>query len=475
MMLKSLLHAWPYVASIALTKGLAVITIPVLTAYMAPEDVGYLDVAASLLEFIGLIFAMGLADTLFRFSGVQRTQAERNREAAVITGSALALALAFGILVQLFIPVVISAWDLPIQEWALRLSILGATLGGLIELPLAWLRLGNKPKLFLLFTASRGVLQALAMVVLLMNGYGINAILVANGALDVVLALSLLTLQISRTGIAFSRQGFQRTIHFGLPLVGGALAMFALGSCDRWFLVTAIAPETLAHYSIAVKLALAAPLLLQPFGLWWYAKRIAVLEEPQGLSHSADVVLLGFWVLVVGALGTALLAPIFIAWLLPASYLPAIAYVPWLVLGFALNELCSLLNVGSYRAQHGLHVLAVNAAGGSAAVLGYWLLAPGYGVAGAILATLIGHGLRLLLFLGLYHRCAPIPYRLPQMALFAGLAVLAVVAQPLSAGLLWQLVYAAAAGLAMLAAGYAVMLRLKARGHLSPAGASSLS
>ncbi|MDX5595237.1 lipopolysaccharide biosynthesis protein [Pseudovibrio sp. SPO723] len=468
MNLKSLLHAWPYVASIVLTKGLAVITIPVLTRYMAAEDVGYLDVAASLLEFIGLVFAMGLADTLFRFSGTQRTEAERNREASIITGSALVLALFFGVLVQLFMPLVIGAWDLPINEWALRLSILGATLGGLIELPLAWLRLGNKPKLFLIFTASRGVLQALTMVVLLMNGYGIDAILIANGSIDVVLALSLLALQVSRTGIGFSRQGFERTVKFGLPLVGGALAMFALGSCDRWFLVTAISPETLAHYSIAVKLSLAAPLLLQPFGLWWYAKRIAVLEESNGLAHSADVVLLGYWVLVVGALGTALAAPIFIAWLLPASYLPAIAYVPWLVLCFSLNELCSLLNVGTYRAQHGFYVLGVNAAGGAAAVLGYWLLAPSHGVAGAIFATLVGHGLRLLLFLGLFHRKAPIPYRLPQMAVFTGLAVLAVAGQPLSVSLLWQFAYAIAAGLIMLAAGYGVMSRLKSRGALAP-------
>ncbi|MDD7909216.1 lipopolysaccharide biosynthesis protein [Pseudovibrio exalbescens] len=468
MNLKSLLHAWPYVASIVLTKGLAVITIPVLTRYMAAEDVGYLDVAASLLEFIGLVFAMGLADTLFRFSGTQRTEAERNREAAVITGSALVLALFFGVLVQLFMPLVIGAWDLPINEWALRLSILGATLGGLIELPLAWLRLGNKPKLFLIFTASRGVLQALTMVVLLMNGYGIDAILIANGSIDVVLAMSLLALQVSRTGIGFSRQGFERTVKFGLPLVGGALAMFALGSCDRWFLVTAISPETLAHYSIAVKLSLAAPLLLQPFGLWWYAKRIAVLEESNGLAHSADVVLLGYWVLVVGALGTALAAPIFIAWLLPASYLPAIAYVPWLVLCFSLNELCSLLNVGTYRAQHGFYVLGVNAVGGAAAVLGYWLLAPSHGVAGAIFATLVGHGLRLLLFLGLFHRKAPIPYRLPQMAVFTGLAVLAVAGQPLSVSLLWQFAYAIAAGLIMLAAGYGVMSRLKSRGALAP-------
>ncbi|MTI18901.1 hypothetical protein E1162_16785 [Rhodobacteraceae bacterium RKSG542] len=463
---RSILSIWPYIASMVLTKGLAVITLPVLTGYMKPEDVGYLDVVASTLEFLGLIFAMGLADTLFRFSGVQVGDEARNKEAAAITGSALVLAVVFGVLVQLLVPLVVHAWNLPINMWALRISVLGATLGGLIELPLAWLRLSNKPKMFLLFTASRGVLQAAAMVLLLLNGYGIDAILAANGTLDIALALALLFFQIRRTGIAVSLHGLKRIVNFGMPLVGGALSMFALGSCDRWFLVTAITPQTLAHYSIAVKLALAAPLLMQPFGLWWYAKRIGIIDEEGGLEESADVVLLGYWVLIAGALGTALAAPIFINWLLPASYAPAIAYIPWLVLCFALNELCSLMNVGCYRAQHGLHVLSVNVAGGIVAVAGYALLAPSHGVAGAIIATLAGHSLRLFLFLYLYHGRAPIPYRLSYMAFFTLFALLAVFLQPLDVSIGLQFAYAVGCGLVLLGLGLTVALKVKGKTFL---------
>ncbi|WP_310620813.1 lipopolysaccharide biosynthesis protein [Flexibacterium corallicola] len=470
MALNGIFKAWPYIASIVLTKGLSVVTIPVLTGYMKPEDVGYLDVIASIVEFIGLICALGLADTLFRFSGTQSSEAERNKETAAITGSALLITFILGSAVQLFLPLIVSAWNLPVNIYALRLSVLGATLAGLIELPLAWLRLGNRPLWFFFFTASRGILQAIAMVAFLMNGYGLDAILAANGTLDIILTASLLFLQIKKSGAHLSRKGFQRTFHFGLPLVGGALAMFALGSCDRWFLVTAITPETLAHYSIAVKLALAAPILLQPFGLWWHAKRIGVLEQKNGLAFSADATLLGFWILIIGALGTALTAPIFIIWFLPESYTPAIAYIPWLILCFSMNELCSLFNVGSYRARHGFYVLIVNTVGGGTAIAGYALLVSSYGVAGAIVATLLGQSVRFTLFISFFHRRAPIPYRLGFMSIFTLLAVTAIVLQPAYSTLPIQFAYAIAWGLIMLGAGLGVAFKIKGRHVFSLSG-----
>src|SRR5690606_26948776 len=132
-------------------------------------------------------------------------------------------------------------------------------------------------------------------------------------------------------------------------------------------------------------------LAVQPFGLWWYARRIRVLGEADGLRRSADAVAVGFALLAMGAIVVALAGPALIARLLPAAYAPATEHVAWLVLIVVMNEACSLLNVGSYMGRSGAAPLMVNAAGAAVALVGYVLFVPGYGVAGAIGATVAGH------------------------------------------------------------------------------------
>ncbi|MFM2422107.1 MAG: hypothetical protein RL291_637, partial [Pseudomonadota bacterium] len=58
-----------YAVSVVLDKGFSLLTIPLVAAYLAPSEFGRLEVALSLIEFVGLIMALGLADTLVRFAG----------------------------------------------------------------------------------------------------------------------------------------------------------------------------------------------------------------------------------------------------------------------------------------------------------------------------------------------------------------------------------------------------------------------
>ena len=49
------------------------------------------------------------------------------------------------------------------------------------------------------------------------------------------------------TGLAFEPRIWPRLLAYGLPLTGGGLASFALGTADRWLLAGALTPEALAH------------------------------------------------------------------------------------------------------------------------------------------------------------------------------------------------------------------------------------
>lgn len=416
-LLSRLPSGWPYLASIVLTKGLSIVTIPVVGRLVSPEDFGRLDVISSFVEFLGLIFAMGLADTLFRFSGTAKTVSDRKRIAAEIAGTALVLAVIFGAIVQIATPTIASLIPVAFDETALRAGFLAATLSGAIALPLAWLRLSERAMLFLVFTGARGLLQAGISIAVLYLGYGIEGVLISNACVDVAISLALGILQWRSSGISFSRQALHHTTLFGLPLVGAGLAMFGLGACSRWFLVGTVELADIAHFALATKLAMATPLLLQPYALWWYTCRLSMLDTPDRLQVSAAATGTGFAILLISAAFVCLAGPVFIDLLLPPSYAGAIAYLPWIVGLTVLNESCSLLNVGCYRSRHGFLVLAVNACGAAVAVAGYALSAEAHGIAGIIGSTIAGQLVRLGLFVTLGQTKAPIPYPVLRVAI----------------------------------------------------------
>lgn len=419
-----------YVASIVLTKGFSLITIPMMTNFVSPADYGHLDVVVSFIEFLSLIFAMGLADTLFRFASNQKTETENASIAAEIIGTGIALALGLGIIIQFLVPVFMANLPIEFSQGAIRAGFLAATLSGLIALPLAWVRLKDKPFIFFIFTATRGLLLALTTIGVLWAGFDIETILYTNAAVDIIIATIVLSSMIRDTRVSFRLHAFKRSFNYGLPLVGGALAMFALGALDRWFLVGSVSNTSLAYYAVATKLALAAPLLMQPFSLWWFAQRYKIFNESGGAEKVAANVAHGFIVLLISATTISMLAPLFIHLTMPEEYMRAVSYLPWLVAIAVLNESNSLLNFGVYRKNHGYLVLAINTFAALTALAGYWITIPTYGITGAIIATLFAQSVRLLLFIVIGQKEIAVPYAFARIIAIALLTIIIILAAP---------------------------------------------
>lgn len=423
-----------YVAAVGFDKGFSIITIPLMAHFLSPDDFGRLDVAVSLIEFTSLIFTLGLADTVVRFASMEAARRAQRRCAAELLGAGMAIVALLAVLVQLAAPWLIALIGITIDETAVRWGLAGATATGLIEMPLIWLRFRDQAWRFFGFVAVRSVVQASATIGVLYAGGGAAGVLIANAVVALTFASVLLISQVRRTGLGFSGWALRSVGGYGLPLVGGLLAMFALGNCDRWFLSGTIADSEIAFYGLAVKLGLATALLTQPFMLWWNARRIAMLARPGGLSKIAAAWGRGVSLLLMSGLFVALAGPMFIHAAFPADYARAVVYLPLVVVISVLNELCSLSNIGCYAAAHGLRVLLVNTLGALVALALYALLIPAYGAFGAIAATIAGHLARLGLFLLMGQERAPVQYAWgPFLAACALAAALVAVAPPADA------------------------------------------
>lgn len=423
-----------YVAAVGFDKGFSIITIPLMAHFLSPDDFGRLDVTVSLIEFTSLIFTLGLADTVVRFASMEAARLAQRRCAAELLGAGLLIVALLAMLVQLAAPWLIAIIGITIDETAVRWGLAGAAATGLIEMPLIWLRFRDQAWLFFSFIAARAVVQATATVGVLYAEGGAAGVLIANALVALGFAGVLLVSQTRRTGLGFSGWALRSVGGYGLPLVGGLLAMFALGNCDRWFLSGTIADSEIAFYGLAVKLGLATALLTQPFMLWWNARRIAMLARPGGLAEISGAWGRGVSILLMSGLFVALAGPVFIHAAFPPDYARAVVFLPLVVAISVLNELCSLSNIGCYAAAHGLRVLLVNTLGALVALALYALLIPAYGAFGAVAATIAGHLVRLWLFLLLGRERAPVQYAWgPFLAACALATALVAVAPPADA------------------------------------------
>jgi O-antigen/teichoic acid export membrane protein len=236
--------------------------------------------------------------------------------------------------------------------------------------------------------------------------------------------------QFGSTGISVDRDSLRRCGVYGLPLVGASLAMFAVGNLDRWFLVNYVEPATLAEYALALKLALATPLMIQPFLLWWYPLRLSWLRDADGPARNARAAGRGFALLVASGVFVCFAGTEFISLLLPSAYSGAVAFLPAIVFLCGLNELAGFVNVGSYRGDNGYRILAINIAAAVIALIGYSVSIPHFGVWGAIASTALAQAARVIFFVAVGNRSHAMPIAYARMAVLAAFAVIVVAFRP---------------------------------------------
>jgi O-antigen/teichoic acid export membrane protein len=389
--------AWYAVATLA-GRGIGFLMLPVITGHLSPADYGVLELLAAVADAGGILLGFGLTDTLFRFVA-QAGPGEREVVAAKVLGQAVALSLLGLALVLAVLGAFSALVPAPLRPEQMAIVAVSLAAGTCVQVPLAWLRLTDRAGLYVGSMLGRGVLQATLVSAALVGGFGVTGMLAATALVDTALAVLLVIRQARRTGLVL---GLHRPLlAYGGPLVLSGLAGFVLGSLDRWFLVGAVPVEAIGRYGLAVKLALLVPLAMQPFELWWYPRRLAVLAGPDGDRRHARIAALGIaWVLAAAA-GAALAGPFAVRLLTPEPYHAATAWLPWLALAAVLQITGSLVNVRSYARRTGTIPSLVNAAAAGVTLLGYLTLIPAHGVAGAVASTIVGMSVRLVLFLAM--------------------------------------------------------------------------
>jgi O-antigen/teichoic acid export membrane protein len=385
-----------YALSILAMRAVGLFMVPYVTRHLSTAEYGSIELMATVADVGTTILSFGQVEALYRFIGAAPDEAARRRVSAEAFGLILVLAAIAAVAMQFLVGPAEALLNDAAPPLALHFLFATVALEGAIELPLAWLRFRARTRLYLLIVLGRALFQAALVFILLDRGFGVSGVMAASLAAAALTALILGIAQWRDTGVRFDRTSTGALLRYGTPLVLGGLGNFVLGTFDRLLLARTLPVSVLAIYAIAYKVAILTPQLFQPFAMWWSPRRIQILLEPDGIGRSSRTVTFGLAFLFWLGFGVACGGGPLIRLMTPPAYHGAIAYLPWLVVATLVQHIADLVNIGSYAGPSTRMPMWINLGAAAAALAGYVLLIPPYGVAGAIAATILGWAVRLI-------------------------------------------------------------------------------
>jgi O-antigen/teichoic acid export membrane protein len=403
------LHQSLYFAlGIVIMKSVSMIMLPIVTHYLPPAGFGELELLLSISNFFTLLMGFGLVDALYRFAGLgiadEKDVARTVFTLATISGSmVLLLSLLLAPLLQPYLGSNISLFDL-------QLVIVLFSVEGCIAIPLAWLKMKEDAFSFFLLTTSKALLQALMTWILLREGYGITAVLLAGVTSSLLLVMLLLRIQIKATGLGLNWVLLPQILRYGLPLTISALAAFAIVGADRWVINLVSSTEQLGLYAVGKKLATVSVMLMQPFFLWWYPRRFKMLKEDNGNVGVAHTTSFGIALVICCSTMICLGSPLLFGTLIDQSYASAMQYIPPLALFYMIKQTAELANLGSYIGKSTWNVTFIDICTALISVSCFYFLSERFKVSGVIAALIIAQCFRIILFFIISQRALYLNY-----------------------------------------------------------------
>jgi O-antigen/teichoic acid export membrane protein len=442
------------------SRVIAVLLLPLYTAYLEDVDLGAVGVVIAVNAVAVTILRGGISSAFFRF-WFDSPEPERRllvlrtsfwfTMAAATAGLAAGLALADPIAAAL----------LPDYEHGpalVRLAAVGLWAQMNYEQLTALFRVEERSLGFLAASLTNVALTVAATVVLVVvYDLGARGVVAGNFVGTLAVYLVLLGYRREQLGLSFSRPLLREMQRFGWPLVPSALALIAVGFSDRIFLARLADLAEVGRYEMGVRIASAMVLLLTAFRTAWPAFAYSINDEEEARRTYAYVltylVALASWV----ALALGVTAPWLVRLLAPANedFWPGERVVAPLAFGIAFYAAYVVVSIGVGRAKRtGVNWTVTGLAAAVNIALNLALVPP-YGMEGAAVALLASYAVLFVTMAWRGQRVYPVPYQWRRVATaLVAAAALTVAARALDVPLAAALAFAAAYPLALLALGF---------------------
>jgi O-antigen/teichoic acid export membrane protein len=440
------------------SRVLAVLLLPLYTAYLEPDDLGAVGVLIALNAVLVTILRGGVSSAFFRF-WFDSPEPERKRTVLRtsfwFTMGMATLGLAAG---WVFASPIADALSLEGEEWLVRAQFVGLWAQMNYEQLTAVFRVEQRASRFLAASLANVAITIAATVVLVV-GYdqGALGVIVGNFTGTLAVYLALLAYRREQLGLELDRPLLSAMQRFGWPLVPSALALIAINFSDRIFIAHLASLDEVGRYELGVRIASAMVLLLTAFRMAWPGFAYSIEDEDEAKGVYAFVLTYLVAAASWAALGLGLLAPWLVQLLAPANeaFWPGERVVAPLAFAAALFAGYIVVAIGIGRARRTGFNWVVT---GTAAAINLALnavLVPEYGMEGAAAAALVAFAVLFVFMAAHAQRIYPVPYQWRRVTTALGAAAaLAVAGKAIDAPLAGAIALALAYPLVLLPLGF---------------------
>lgn len=410
-----------YTAASVISKLIAVVLLPIYTAYLTPSDYGAAEVMLASLIAASIIVRLGVIEAILRFyykAGERPEAVVRTGFASLFWTTTAAAALALPFAGQ------ISEALLEREDAGLaRLAILGLWHLTLWEYVLTLLRLDERARAYFTYTIAQVLVTIPVTVVLVtQTDLGASAILLGSFGTGVFFMLGRVWLERRRLGLRVDTALLRRMLRFGLPTMPAELTLYSLSFLDRIIIVRLAGLAEAGLYALAVKFANGMQVLVRGFHLAWPPIAYSIEDDDEARGAYALIVTWFVAVCAFAVVGLWLLAPWIVRLLADDRFFAANEVVGPLAAGTALYALYLVLVVILGRTGRTELSFPATAAAVVVNVGLNLLLVPEYGIEGAGVALVVSYAVVVTIMHLITRRLFPVPYEWRRLALVVGAA-----------------------------------------------------
>ena len=375
-----------------LSAILGIVSLPIIAWYFPVSDIGRFSILQLSISFSVLIYSLGLDQSFIR-----EYSNSYNKPSTFISSYILGLCLIItsGLVLFTFEPYLISLFLYGISSIELSVltyfSVIISYLNRFFSLVF---RMENKGKLFSMVQFIPKLLTTLLIIITInfTSHTEFSLILYSFFSSSLITFIYIcwnlrdFLCQQFKAKIDFSE--LKKMLVFGLPLVPGGLAVWALTAMDKYFLKDMVGFSELGIYSIAFSIASAATILGTVFNIIWAPMVYNWIngDNAHKKVNSVYNYMEFFCIVIICLVGMfSWLVP----YLLPVGYEQVKILIPVLVLSpllYTLSEVSSI-GIGVTKRTHFAMLASILTA--AINILGNYLLIPYFGAAGAAFSTVI--------------------------------------------------------------------------------------
>ncbi|MCC6242658.1 MAG: lipopolysaccharide biosynthesis protein [Gemmatimonadaceae bacterium] len=379
------------------SRAISFLLLPLYTRQLTPVDYGTLQLIVLVFEVVGLFGITRVTSGLFRYYALQVDERSRNSYVA----SAFLIVSASHLLIALFVYYFADALSVAFlagrqQSELLHLGAAMFAVQGLTAIPAAYQRLLGRPLAYVRQVLALQFLQAGLNVVFVVGyGYGVRGVLLSGILSYLIVGGVVSTSMVLRLRQLPSTQAIRTLVKFTLPLTFGSVALLVVMMGGRYALKQSSSIAEVGLYALAVTFGgVSFQLGASPFLQFWEPARFRIAkQENRDVVFAQDFIRFNVVLLIV-----ATTIGVFVRDYLSLAASPAYAtvghLVPITLLAYLFQGWTSVLDTGALLAGRTAQIAVGNWISAVFALLGFWLLIPRWGAAGAATTLLISFAVR---------------------------------------------------------------------------------